>query len=95
MSTTATENLVGAYSPYNSKIDDSAKKAFEEALKGFVGVRYTPVAVSQQVVAGLNYRFFCNTQAATQFPLNGAAIVSIYKPLNGQAHITGIQKIQQ
>ncbi|MXN92010.1 hypothetical protein GR160_12315 [Flavobacterium sp. Sd200] len=74
-------------------MDDTAKKAFKEAMEGLLGVQYTPVAVSQQLVAGLNYRFFCNAKPATQYPFNGAAIVSIYKPLNGEAHITGIQKI--
>lgn len=88
-------NLPGSYSPYTSKIEEEAKQAFKEAFKDFVGVVYTPVAVSQQVVAGLNFRFFCNTESVTRFPVRGAAIVSIYKPLDGTAHITGIQEIHQ
>lgn len=85
--------LAGAYSPYTCEISAEAKKAFIEATKGLVGVRYLPVAVSTQIVAGVNYKFFCNTQAATVMPLYGAAIVSIYAPLKGAAHITHIQNL--
>ena len=83
-------NLPGAYSPYTCEISAEAKKAFEQATKGLVGVHYSPVAVSTQIVSGVNYKFFCNTKAATIMPLYGAAIVSIYAPLKGDAHITHI-----
>lgn len=91
MSNTAT--LVGAFTPYTSEISKEAQAAFDEAFNGFVGVSYAPVAVSQQIVAGINYNFFCNTKSATRFPEEGAAIVSIYKPLEGAAHITNIKEI--
>ncbi|KYG75072.1 putative outer membrane protein [Roseivirga ehrenbergii] len=86
-------NLVGAFSPYTCKMSAEAEGAFKEAVDGLLGVTYSPVAVSQQVVAGMNYKFFCNTQAATRYPNNGAAIVSVYKPLKGAAHITHIQEV--
>ncbi|MBL4704507.1 MAG: hypothetical protein JKY54_08295 [Flavobacteriales bacterium] len=88
-----TISRVGAFSPYTCTISAEAQSAFKEALDGIIGVTYTPVAVSQQVVAGLNYKFFCNTVASTRYPINGAAIVSIYKPLDGRAHITNIQDV--
>lgn len=88
-----TTELLGAFSPYTCKIDENVKVAFDEAIKGILGVAYTPVAVSQQVVAGMNYKFFCNTKSSTLYPINGAAIVSIYKPLKEAAHITHIQSI--
>ncbi len=83
--------LVGAYSPYTCEISAQAKQAFSEAMKGILGVSYSPVAVSSQVVAGMNYNFFCNTVSATRYPNQGSAIVSIYAPLKGEAHITHIQ----
>lgn len=92
MSNTVT-NMVGAYSLYSSEISITSKEAFNEATRGLLGVKYTPVAVSQQVVAGMNYHFFCNTESVTRFPVIGAAIVSIYKPLEGDAHITNIKEI--
>jgi hypothetical protein len=84
---------VGAFTEYSCEINDEAKQAFNEALNGLLGVKYTYVAVSQQVVAGMNYKFFCNTESATRYPNTGAAIVSIYKPLKGDAHITNIKEI--
>ena len=84
---------LGAYSPYTCKISAEAKEAFAQATRDLLGVRYSPVAVSTQIVSGINYKFFCNTQAATVMPLNGAAIVSIYAPLKGEAHITHIQNL--
>jgi len=86
-------NFPGSYSPYTSKIEDAAQKAFKEAFEGFVGVVYSPVAVSQQIVAGINYKFFCNAETVTVLPYNYAAIVSIYQPLEGKARITGIKEI--
>ncbi|RPH30731.1 MAG: hypothetical protein EHM93_15350 [Bacteroidales bacterium] len=85
--------LLGAWSVFTCKIDEQAKHAFEEALHDLVGVHYSPVVVSQQVVAGMNYRFFCNSKVVYPHSLNGAAIVSIYKPLQGKAHITSITPI--
>ena len=85
--------LIGAYTPYTSDISQEAKNAFNQAMKGLIGVTYTPVAVSTQVVAGMNYHFFCNSEAATRMPLYGTAIVSIYAPLDGSAHITHIQNV--
>lgn len=84
--------LVGAWTEFACKIDEQAKKAFKEAMQ-LVGVSYTPVAVSQQLVAGMNYRFFCNSKVVKPYSLNGAAIVSIYKPIEGQAHVTSITSI--
>ena len=86
-------NLVGAFSPYTSEINKEAQAAFNEGTKDLLGVKYSAVAVSQQVVAGMNYHFFCNAKSATEYPVNNAAIVSIYKPLTGEAHITNIKVI--
>ena len=85
--------LVGACTPYTCKISKKASLVFRQATEGIYGVRYEPVAVSQQIVSGTNYKFFCNARVAVQYPLNQAAIVSIYQPLSGKAHITNIQHI--
>ncbi len=85
--------MVGAFSTFSCNMDNQATNAFNEALEGFVGVKYSPVAVSQQVVAGMNYRFFCNAKMVTPFSVNGSAMISIYKPLSGNAHIMSIQHI--
>lgn len=86
-------NLAGGWTPYSTEISKEAKEAFDEAFKGFVGVNYKPLAVANQVVAGINYRFFCNAKAVYPNSPIEAAIVQIYHPLQGPAHITSIQRI--
>ncbi len=88
---TKDEIIVGSWTTYHD-LDANDKKVFDEALKGFVGVKYSPFAVSKQVVAGINYRFKCK---ATMPPSNviWEAIVDIYAPPSGTPYITGIHRI--
>ncbi|MBV5281641.1 MAG: hypothetical protein JZU53_04310 [Paludibacter sp.] len=86
-------NLLGGWSAYSTTISSEAKKAFDEAFKGFVGVGYKPLAVSQQVVSGMNYRFFCNAKGVYPGAVDYAALVEIYDPLQHPAHITSIKKV--
>ena len=81
--------LVGGWSGYSSEISAEARKSFEEAMEGFVGVHYQPVAVAQQVVAGMNYSFFCNTTIADVQGTRGIALVPVFQPLKGKAVISG------
>jgi hypothetical protein len=83
--------LVGGWSPYHNLTAED-KLVFDEALKGFVGVKYTPTAVSTQIVAGTNYRFKCTAQIPPS-EVVWEAIVEIFKPLVGNPHITGIVRI--
>jgi hypothetical protein len=83
--------LVGGWSSYQ-KLTPENKLIFNEAFKGFVGVKYTPTAVSTQVVAGTNYRFKC-TASVPPSDVVWEAIVEIFKPLAGKPYITGIIRI--
>lgn len=87
--------IVGGWSPFTSKISAEAEAAFKEATHGLVGMRYTPFAVSQQVVAGMNYIFLCNGQMITTppFPASGLYALHIYKPLKGNAVLTRVVHI--
>lgn len=80
--------IPGGWSKYSSHISSEAKAAFDEALKGLAGVSYSPIAVAEQVVAGKNYQFFCNAHVVVPNPTNYAAIVSVHKPLSGDASVT-------
>ncbi|KDC44967.1 hypothetical protein, partial [Pseudoalteromonas fuliginea] len=66
---------------------------FDQAMEGFVGVKYTPQSVSTQVVAGMNYRF----KSLASMPPSDVvweAIVEIYQPLNGsRPYVTGITRL--
>jgi hypothetical protein len=83
--------LVGGWSPYES-LSPEDKLVFDEATQGFVGVKYTPQTVSEQVVAGMNYRFRC---VASMPPAQVVweAIVEIFKPLNGKPYVVGIIRL--
>lgn len=85
------ENRPGAYSTYTCDISPEARKSFDKAIAEIIGVDYTPVAVSTQSAGGSNYKFFCNARAVTPSAYNQAAIVSVYAPLEGSAHVTDIK----
>ena len=88
---TAETHVLGGWSPYNS-LTPRDQEVFNEAMKGFVGVRYSPQSVSTQVVAGTNYRFKCQ---ASMPPSEAVweAIVEIFQPLDGRAHVVGIIRL--
>jgi hypothetical protein len=88
-----TQNVIpGGWTAYSCQISNDAKNAFDEAFKGFVGVDYTPVAVATQVVAGINYSFFCNALGVYPGATNEGAMVLIYSPAGGKPHIVSITR---
>ena len=90
--TAATTTTLGGWSAYH-KLTPEDRKVFDEAMKGFVGVKYDPQSVSTQVVAGVNYRFKC---LASMPPSDVVweAIVEIFQPLNGGTpYVTGIIRL--
>ncbi|MDB5267291.1 MAG: hypothetical protein JWP58_331 [Hymenobacter sp.] len=80
--------LPGGWTPYHP-LTPADKAVFDAAMKGLVGVKYMPQAVSTQVVAGTNYRFECNASLPPSEVI-WKAIVEIFVPLNGQPHLIGI-----
>jgi len=84
--------MTGAYTAYRTEISKEEMNVFNTAIKGIVGVKYTPLTVSTQVVSGINYRFFCNAIGIYPNALNEGAIVEIYQPSNGIPHITSIRR---
>lgn len=82
----------GGWSPFQ-ELELEDQDVFEEAMKGLVGVKYTPERVSKQIVKGVNYRFFCYGTPATQGEHSFPAIVKIYAAPRAKAQITGIQRV--
>lgn len=82
----------GGWSPFQ-KLAPEDQSFFEEAMKGFVGMNYTPEKVSKQIVNGMNYRFFSYGIPATQGEHSFPAIVKIYAAPGAKAQITGIQRV--
>lgn len=85
------EVSVGGWSPYHP-LTAQNQEVFDQAMKGFVGVKYTPNTVSTQVVAGTNYRFKC-TASMPPSEVVWEAIVEIFQPLNGKPYVTGIVRL--
>lgn len=85
--------MPGGWSTFSSDIDEEQLKVFKAAMEGILGVHYTPVAVAQQVVAGMNYQFFCNAKEVYPNAGNEAAMVNISMPINKAPIVTGINII--
>lgn len=83
--------VVGGWTKYHALTPED-QKVFDEAMHGFVGVKYNPQEVSTQLVNGTNYRFRCE---ATMPPADVVweAIVEIYAPIHGQPHVVSIHRI--
>lgn len=70
----------GSYSEQRA-LTDVDKAIFNEAMKGLVGVSYTPESVATQIVAGTNYKFICKGEMRTPDRKTFKAEVTIYQPL--------------
>ena len=84
----------GGWTPYRSDISPEAKTKFDTALNGLSGVTYIPVAVATQVVAGINYSFFCNAKVVYPNAPNEAAMILIYAPLDKPPYIISITPVE-
>ena len=82
----------GAWSSFEA-VTMEDKQVFNEAMEGFVGVKYTPEKVSKQIVNGVNYRFFCYGHPAVQGEHTFPAIVKIHVAPGGNAQLADIQRI--
>ena len=83
----------GGWTPFSSQISPKETYVFDQALKDLVGVNYTPMAFTTQVVNGMNYRFFCNAKAVTPKSPNEGAIVEIYVPIKGEPELKTIKMV--
>ena len=89
------EELAGGWSvpeeTVTTSIPDKAKAAFDKAVDGMTGNEIEPLALlGTQVVAGTNYAFICKSTLATQEPVTGIQIVTVYEDLDGESSITNI-----
>ena len=66
---------------------------FKETMAGLAGVGYEPLVVRKQVVAGMNYEYFCNARVVYPGTEWYPAMVLIHKPLKGSAVIKKISRV--
>ena len=79
----------GGWSSYSTPTP-AEREIFNEAVKGRLGVSYTPEQVSTQTVAGMNYRFICKAVVIEPNATPFTVTVFIYDPLEGAPSITSI-----
>lgn len=84
---------VGAYGAFSTQLTKEARQAFAEAVEHFVGVKYEPLAAASQVVAGTNYAFFCNASIVAPGAASYPAMLTVFKPLQGPAAVTHVEKL--
>jgi hypothetical protein len=89
----STQNTnVGGWSAW-SELTPESKEVFDVATHGIIGAKYAANYFSTQVVNGTN---FCFIGTITPAYPNASLIVDkiyIYRPLNGEPHISSIEKI--
>lgn len=85
--------VVGGWSDFSFSIPEEDLAVFKKALAGLVGVDYKPVADAKQIVSGVNYCFLCEAKPVYPGAKGYLALVYIYQPLQGDPHITSIQRI--
>ena len=87
VSDAANGRAVGAYSEARD-ITDEEMAMFKKATADLSDMQLVPQSVRTQVVAGLNYKFFCDYKDGYNL---GRCEVVIYKPLNGEPSVTKIE----
>ena len=84
---------LGGWSPWSFALSEEAKKVFEKALTGLLGVDYTPLSVATQIVSGKNYCFLCKGVIVVPESPEIVAKIYIYQPFEGDPHITDITRV--
>ncbi|MCX7749656.1 MAG: hypothetical protein N2645_22610 [Clostridia bacterium] len=85
--------MTGTYSAFKTDISQDELNVFKKAIGQLVGVNYQPLAVSSQVVSGINYKFFCNATPVYPNAITEPVIILIYEQLDGSVHLNEIKKI--
>ena len=86
------EGAVGAYQqPDSPAMTEEASAALNKALEGLVGVQYVPVALlSEQVVAGTNYRILCEATVVYPGEQMHYVVVTLYESLEGNVSVLNV-----
>lgn len=86
--------IVGGYSE-DRDVTPEDLALFNEVMAGAgAGVSYEPTKVATQVVAGMNYRFTVTATLLVEPPETYTAQITIFKPLQGEPELVGIEKMQ-
>ena len=89
------QQLCGGYTDVREPSDEEYQ-LFRAVTDSMEGMSFTPLTVQTQVVAGINYRFYCRFSDGSEEYSPGHCWLTIYKPLPGQGEpkVTSLEKIQ-
>ncbi|MDO5442961.1 MAG: hypothetical protein Q4G10_04765 [Bacteroidia bacterium] len=81
------DRMVGAFTEPR-EITPEELEMFKKATADYAELQLVPQNVATQVVAGINYKFFCDCKEG--YNLSRCDVI-IYKPLDGEPSVTKIQ----
>lgn len=86
--------LCGGYTEGREPSDEEYQ-LFREVTDTLQGMTLTPLSVQTQVVAGINYKFYCRCSDSNAESNPSHCWLTIYKPLPGQGEpkVTSIEKV--
>ena len=87
------EAVVGGYSEQR-KLSDEERALFDSVAAEIAGVKYEPINVATQIVAGVNYRFLCKGKEQERCGKKFYAVIVVHKPLPnaGEPRIISIER---
>ena len=87
--------LCGGYTEGREPSDEEYR-LFRTVTDSMEGMSFTPLTVQTQVVAGINYKFYCRFSDGSEEYSPGHCWLTIYKPLPGQGEpkVTSLEKFK-
>ncbi|MBM2883842.1 hypothetical protein JFK97_05520 [Chromobacterium phragmitis] len=87
------EQVPGGWSGFKP-LNEHDRKVFHQATEGLLGVKYAPLAVSTQIVAGENFIFLASAEVIYPGALPHLVAVYIFQPLGDKPpHVTRVENI--
>lgn len=84
--------LLGGYTKFRL-LSEGEDKILKEVVKNMQGCNYEPLAVATQVVAGTNYKFFCNVTPIAPDAVSKPAFVTVYCNPENKYAVTDIKDL--
>ena len=85
--------VVGGYSEPR-KLSDEERALFDSVAAEIAGVKYEPINVATQIVAGTNYRFLCKGKETERRGKKFYAVIVVHKllPNAGEPRVMSIER---
>jgi len=88
---TLEREILGGWTPFRP-LDENCMNVFNEAICNLIGVNYTPIEVSTQVVNGINYRFRCDAKCTSPNAPTYQCTIEVYQAPNCTPVVTNITR---